>query len=516
MGHSHAHRPYVSRRDFLRRSALVGAAGAAAVGGAWFWCQPAYGTETPVSQVHVNFGADAAREMTVSWMTPGPVRNPFVQLADERVAARTAQYPGYPGYFHHARLTRLLPGTTYGYRIGQDDKAVTPAYGFTTGPRGREKFTFTAFGDQGTDVATTAQQPIQPSMNTKLAQSFNPAFHVIVGDLAYANGDQKLWDEWFDMISPMATSTPWMPCIGNHEIESQLDVLGTGDSWGELGYDPYLTRFALPGNGYPELENCFYSFRYGSAVFISVDNNDVNREIKHNIGYTGGRQRQWVEKALAAAHADKGVDFIVVLMHQAAFSSSSRHGSDDGVREAWLELFARYGVDLVLQGHDHNYERSHVLRGDQVVADIPNRLDLGTAYILCGNGGAVQDSFDPVQPAWSAYRQAFKIGTLKVEVDPLTADGMSRLTLGEYWALDGSPIEEGIVLEKPAKTAAKQTVAGTNATQTSTTISAPTVTLPAADAPAGTTLIGVEAGAAGLAMRVRSREEALDEGIARA
>lgn len=62
--------------------------------------------------------------------------------------------------------------------------------------------------------------------------------HQVVGDLAYANGDQAIWDDRCDMIAPMTGSTPWMPCIGNHEIESQLDLLGTGDSWGDWGYDP--------------------------------------------------------------------------------------------------------------------------------------------------------------------------------------------------------------------------------------------------------------------------------------
>ncbi|MQA95600.1 MAG: twin-arginine translocation signal domain-containing protein [Streptosporangiales bacterium] len=228
LGHAHPVRPFVSRRDFLRRSAVVaGIAGAAPL----LWQQPAYSADTPVGQVHLNFGGDAAREMTVSWMTPGPVRSPFAQMGERRAFAEAMQYDGYPGYFHHVRLDRLQPARGYGYRIGHDDKTRTSTYRFTTGPDRAEPFVFTAFGDQGTDTSF-GQPPNQPSANTALAKSFSPALHLVVGDLAYANGDQKVWDDWFDMVTPMASSTPWMPCIGNHEIESQLDLAGTGESWG--------------------------------------------------------------------------------------------------------------------------------------------------------------------------------------------------------------------------------------------------------------------------------------------
>ena len=65
-----------------------------------------------------------------------------------------------------------------------------------------------------------------------------------------------------------------------------------------------------------------------------------------------------------AAAGDAGVDWIVVQMHQDALSSSQHgNGSDKGIREAWLPLFDRYGVDLVLCGHDHDYERSWPVRG---------------------------------------------------------------------------------------------------------------------------------------------------------
>lgn len=400
--------------------------------------------------------------MTVSWMTPAAVIDPVVEVAGERVAAETVQYAGYPGYFHHAKLVGLSPATSYPYRIGHAGQLVSPEATLSTAPIGPARFRFTAFGDQGTDsggnVPPASQPPNQATANTELASSFDPAFHVIVGDFAYANGDQSIWDTWFSMVEPMASSRPWMPLIGNHEIESQLDFTGTGDSWGDLGYDPYLTRFALPSNGHADLQNSFYAFKYGSVQFLMLDNNDVNEETTHNIGYTSGRQKEWVAARLTRARQDPGVDFIVVGMHQCAFSSSTKHGSDPGVQETWFELFREHQVDLVLQGHDHVYERTHSMSRDLIVGEgSPYRTDEGTVYITCGNGGAVQEVFRPDQPGWSAFRQDLKVGTLKVEVDPFAPGGMARLTLSEHWALDGSTIEEGIVLERPRRSVDRAT-----------------------------------------------------------
>jgi hypothetical protein len=81
-------------------------------------------------------------------------------------------------------------------------------------------------------------------------------------------------------------------------------------------------------------------------------------------GYSQGAQTRWLESTLEAASRDRTIDWIIVQMHQDALSSSKNgNGSDKGIREAWLPLFDRYGVDLVLCGHDHDYERSWPVRG---------------------------------------------------------------------------------------------------------------------------------------------------------
>lgn len=528
----HPHRPFVSRREFMRRSATVGLLTAS---GPFLWKKLAYAQEVPVEQVHVQYGADAATQATVTWMTPAAVQGPFLQLGEQRLPATTRQYEGYPGFFHHVRVNDLLSSTTYTYGIGHGDVVQREGFSYTTGPAPGTPFTFTAFADQGTDflggdltqiqdfdpatlqtIAKGADQqpPFQATMNRDLAYSFNPAFHLVGGDTSYANGNQDVWDEWFRGYEQYASSRPMMPALGNHEIEVQgvgVSGFGTGDSWGPLGYDAYRYRFDLPFNGDPEWEGCWYRFRYGSVEFISLDNNDVNVEVTANIGYSEGRQEAWAAQALRAASEDPTCDFIIVMMHQAAFSTGL-HGSDQGVRDAWFEMFATYNVDLVLQGHDHQYERTHMMVRDEVAlaAEGDYVTDLGTMYIVCGNGGAVQRPQNPLpnEFPWQAAKSVFTVGTVKVDVIPDTGEGTKRLVIGEYSVTTGGPVEEGIVIERQLDQAAQPTPTPTptpEPTPTATPDPTPTPTpTPAATPQVGqpntTTVLPQTGGPAGIGM----------------
>jgi len=156
-----------------------------------------------------------------------------------------------------------------------------------------------------------------------------------------------------------------MPALGNHKIE-----IGNGD----LGYNSYMTRFALPDDE-TKWPNNWYKFQVGSVLFVSLDNNEVvyqnsgaydatTGQVIYNRGYSNGAQTAWLERTLASARCDDSVDWIVAYMHQPAMSSSSSgSGGDLGIRQQFMDLFYQYGVDLVLAGHDHDYERTYAVRG---------------------------------------------------------------------------------------------------------------------------------------------------------
>jgi 3',5'-cyclic AMP phosphodiesterase CpdA len=115
---------------------------------------------------------------------------------------------------------------------------------------------------------------------------------------------------------------------------------------------------------------------------------------------------------LAPARGDDDVDWIVVCMHQVAISTVDKfNGADLGIREEWVPLFDKYGVDLVVCGHEHHYERSHPIRGREQnatltpvpVATATDVIDTtkGTVHMVIGGGGTSLPSnmlfFDPPQ-----------------------------------------------------------------------------------------------------------------------
>jgi hypothetical protein len=191
-----------------------------------------------------------------------------------------------------------------------------------------------------------------------------------------------------------------------------------GNYWnGPYGFGHYLSRFLLPDSGITNwdgnrLRGNFYSFQVGTVKFISLDADDViyqdgaanyvidtantkpevtttgasipNGSTTYTRFYTGGLkpdaannslvpdyssgrpnlQTSWLEQTLKDARRDPSVDMIVVFMHQCAMSTSvPGNGSDLAIRQAWLPLFDEYEVDLVLSGHEHDYERTYPVRG---------------------------------------------------------------------------------------------------------------------------------------------------------
>jgi hypothetical protein len=218
--------------------------------------------------------------------------------------------------------------------------------------------------------------------------------------------DPWVWTSWLPMIEHSAARIPWMFATGNHDSElfsAQLAAdQGTVDTYGKLGYGGLATRLDLPATG-PSGCPSVYSLRYGNVGIISLDANELCFEFQGLTGYSGGAQAAWLEERLAAWRADPTVDFIVAFFHECAFSTCNGHSSDGGVRSTLAPLFARYQLDLAVQGHNHVYERTNPLLYDpatnsarstrQAVAvspDEPAEVEPatdGTTYVVVGTAG---------------------------------------------------------------------------------------------------------------------------------
>jgi hypothetical protein len=430
----------------LSRRTLLVAAGMAAtaslIGGGRTEAAPVIdrssdsGTAAPVHGLHLQFGADASSEIVVSWHTLRPVRRPRVALGhldgrlERNVVAAESRYTdaksGQAVYAYHAKITGLQPASAYMYAALHD--GAEPEFGsFRTAPRGRARFTFTSFGDQGTPTlgkkyvpppgVTIANPPyVNDNLGSPAAgdttlgvERLRPLFHLFNGDLCYANlAEDRVrtwWDFWANN-SRSARNRPWMPSPGNHENE-----LGNGP----IGYRAYQTYFSLPPtSGQTDVtRGLWYSFTVGSMRVVSLANDDIVYQDSGNSyvrGYSDGAQKAWLERELAAARRDRNIDWIVICMHQVAISSADKfNGADLGIRQEWLPLFDRYGVDLVVCGHEHHYERSHPIRGQQMNATLTpipaatatDVIDTtkGTVHMVIGGGGTSVPSnqffFDP-------------------------------------------------------------------------------------------------------------------------
>ncbi|GEP35253.1 hypothetical protein NSZ01_30210 [Nocardioides szechwanensis] len=366
-----------------RRTVLAGAAASPIL-----WVPPAAAALRPQG-VHLAFGADPRHQMAVSWSTPSSVRRPRLEVGPDRglgqlVDVESRSSKDVRTVYHHARLAHLEPDTTYRYRVSHAGSA--PAEGtFRTAPARPRAFRFAAFGDMGVNAAAAA--------HVALIREQQPDFSFVVGDLCYADssggtgagGDETqdfaLWDRWLRQIQPSARSAPWMTTVGNHEMEA-----GNG----ELGYAGYLDRFALPRNGVHG-SPVTYSFVYGNVGFVALDGNDASYEIARNADYLGAAQDRWLVRRLEAMRARPDLDFIVVGFHNCMYCTNLVHGSDGGHRDRWEGIFDRFGVDLVVNGHNHCYERTHPVRGGEAVAEAPRGAVVdsarGTTYLTAGGAG---------------------------------------------------------------------------------------------------------------------------------
>ncbi len=381
-------------------------------------------TTPPVAGLHLQFGADASTQVVVSWHTLQPVHNARAILGrldgklEQIVKADTVSYTDAKThqvvYAHHAKLTRLRGDTAYLYGAVHDNAA--PEFGsFRTAPHGRARITFTSFGDQGTPTLGTKFKPPEgvvmpnpPYVNDNLGspaaasttmgvERLQPLFHLFNGDLCYANLSQdrvRTWWDFWENNSRSARNRPWMPSPGNHENE-----LGNGP----IGYQAYQTYFSVPpASGQTDVtRGLWYAFTAGSVRVVSIANDDVTYQDAGNSyvrGYSAGAQKAWLENELATARHDRNVDWIVVCMHQVAISTADKfNGADLGIREEWMPLFDKYGVDLVVCGHEHHYERSHPIRGqesNQTLTPVPgvtntDTIDTshGTVHMVIGGGG---------------------------------------------------------------------------------------------------------------------------------
>lgn len=452
-------RRYLERHRVSRRTALKGGASVVAALGAvtapWALAGCAQAASTPVGVIgrHLSFGADPRRQMAIAAELTGKpsgrvvvdvgVDTAYGQTVEAEVRNLVSVVPQQDGgirgveqFYVHGAVGGLAPGTTMHYRFRLADGTTTPDALFTTAPARTAlgPFTFTAFADQGVNVDNqyapedTRRAAAPSDALVALVAAQRPAFHLLAGDICYAdpsgnghpvkNGaagfdsfDPTVWSQYFGVIEKSAAVTPWLFATGNHDMEALYDD-NRAPGGAAHGYAGHAARLDLPPTG---PTNCpsVYSVVYGNVGVLSLDANDLSTEIPTNAGYSRGGQLSWLTQRLTELRADPDIDFVVAFFHHCAYATSNGHASDGGVRAALAPLFDRFSVDLVVQGHNHQYERTDPIRGGVATREAPDGAAVeaardGTTYICCGSGGRPRYAWQPGES--DSYRGALTAG----------------------------------------------------------------------------------------------------------
>ena len=216
-----------------------------------------------------------------------------------------------------------------------------------------------------------------------------------------------------------------MPSFGNHDMER---------GHGPQGYAGHQARFSLPGS---ELFGV-YAFRWLNVAVVAIDANDVTTEITANRGYSKGAQVRWLDRTLGQLRADPTIDWIVAHYHHCSYCTILVHGSDGGCRSAFDELFARHQVDLVINGHNHGYERTHPLKRGEMTASVPTGGVVqsardGTVFVCAGGGGQVS------YPAFGGPIASYVTDASGLKIPELALWSAARLSGYSFISVDVDP-----------------------------------------------------------------------------
>ena len=292
------------------------------------------------------------------------------------------------GTRHEIKLLGLNPSTRYYYSIGTSSETLAqgPQYFFETSPTlgARVPIRIWALGDAG--FANADQTAVRDAMINEVSQSGDIDLWLMLGDNAYFDGtDLEFQAAVFNMYPSFLRNRSLWLTMGNHDGH-------TADSATQTG--PYYDIFVLPENaqagGLPSGTEAYYSFDYGNIHFICLDSYDSPRGINDPM-------LTWAAQDAIATDQD----WIIAFWHHPPYSKNT--DSDLNIisidmRENALPILEAAGVDLVLTGHSHSYERSFFINGaydtpttaaGYILDGGDGRVDGDGAYIKSGNVGTV-------------------------------------------------------------------------------------------------------------------------------
>ncbi len=258
---------------------------------------------------------------------------------------------------HEVTLTGLLPNTKYFYEISDLDGVYLAEsinmYVKTSPDVGEKQFVRAwILGDAGT--ANQNQRDVRDQyynyVNTAATNQNQTDMMLFLGDNAYNNGtDSEYQTALFNVYPDMLKKSVAWSTLGNHDGHSATSSTQSG---------PYYDIFSFPtaaeAGGIVSSTEAYYSFDYANIHFIVLESHQL---------YNDATQIAWCLSDIQATSQD----WVVALFHHPPYTKGS-HNSDSEIqliamRNNFLSILENNGVDLVLSGHSHSYERSYFING---------------------------------------------------------------------------------------------------------------------------------------------------------
>lgn len=298
---------------------------------------------------------------------------------------------------HELRVTGLTQNATYYYSVGSSSATLGSGtdYFFVTAPSSAKPTRVWVLGDPGTG---SSSQTAVRNAYYNFTGTRHTDLWLMLGDNAYSDGtDAQYTSNLFNIYSAMLRKSVLWPTLGNHDGHSSSSSSQTG---------PYYASFTLPRNaeagGVASGTEAYHSFNYGNIHFVNLNSYDISRS-------PTGAMLTWLQNDLAA----NTKDWLVAFFHHPPYSKGS-HNSDSEtelveMRQNALPILESHGVDLVLAGHSHAYERSKLLDGHYGVSSTLTAamvLDPGSGREDTADGAYTKSGTGPVPNDGAIYAVA--------------------------------------------------------------------------------------------------------------
>ena len=329
---------------------------------------------------------------------------------------------------HELTITGLSPKQKYFYSIAGPTGGASGQYFVTAPPAGTAQSTriwvITDFGQSNSTSDDTRRLQTVGFWKAFNNNDLHADLMLSMGDQSEEDTEAQLQANYFNELQEVFKCTPLFTIAGNHE-----------DTDGEVSYKE---SFSVPTNaeagGYPSGTKDFYSFTFANIHFVGLT-------VENGVSISGA-EKTWLQNDLANNKSDWLIAFMHRPMHSAGYHPTDGDATALKMKANWLPLLEAAGVDLILSGHNHVYERSYLLDNltgnstditpankidtalgrigvDHAYQKEPGRPHQGEIFIECESGGTSNDpshlpvplSFTPV-----VFKQGNDEGSLVIDV----------------------------------------------------------------------------------------------------